>query len=227
VALYTKAQLLTEVRTLLDEPVARRWTDTNLNEMIDWGARTTSGITLCTPETESVAMASGENALSFAITAQFLDIQSCSYFDGSTTVPLIRADIRHYGRGAGTSGEAADTARVPIYWYTFAQKLFLWPLPKGSALNTATANLSGWRVAEDYAHGSTVYDIPDRLQGKLIDFVLACAYTKTGNFSLVSAHMTQFIQSMQFDRSDVHDRLERVESHDMFMLPDRTIIQNQ
>ena len=77
-------------------------------------------------------------------------------------------------------------------------------------------------MAEDYAHGSTVYDVPDRLQGKLIDFVLFYAYAKSGKFSLSRYHMQNFIQNAMNDRRDVHDTINIVDSIDRSLIPDRT-----
>lgn len=224
-AFYTKAQLLAQARSLLNETSALYWTDTELNTAIDWAARTMSGIALCTPASEAVAMTGQADKPYTAITAQFIKVEACRYYDGTSTTSLQRLDIRQFGNGAGASGAAGDTTRVPQFYYVFGNLLYLWPLQKGAALSTSTATLYGYRVAEDYAHGSTVYDVPDRLQGKLIDFVLAYAYAKSGRYDLTKYHMQSFMQAAMMDRRDVHDKLVITDSLDRFLIPDMTVQQ--
>lgn len=224
-ALYTKAQLLAEARSLLNETTALYWTDTELNTAIDWAARTMSGIALCTPASEAVSMSGQADKPYTAINAQFIKVEACRYYNGTSTTSLQRLDIRHFGHGADKSGASGDTTRVPQYYYVFGNLLYLWPLQKGAALSTSTATLYGYRVAEDYAHGSTVYDVPDRLQGKLIDFVLAYAYAKAGKYSLTKYHIQSFMQNAIMDRRDVHDKIVITDSYDKFLIPDRTVQQ--
>lgn len=237
-AFYTKAYLLAETRAILNEPTALFWTDTELNDFIDWGARTISGITLCNPVTEVISPGAGfvADGLWANSTTDFIKIDDVSIVSSTSVVKhLQRTDIRAFGHGAGTWGAAGDTDRQPLRYYihgadststsTTAQPIttiFLWPVPKGIWLTSATLNVYGYRVAQEYVRDTTVYEIPDRLQGYLIDFVLACAYAKSGKYSLTSRHMATFMQNAAFDRRNVYEAKRIVDSKDRFDIPDRT-----
>jgi hypothetical protein len=216
--MYTKALLLAEVRELLNEPVSMLWLDSELNDMIDWAARTMSGITLCTQATEVIETL--EDVYAYPLANQYIKVESVIYSD---TTGLQRLDIRNFGHGA--AGGTA-TNQTPKWYYVFGNTLHLWPTPKGTYVGN-NIDVYGYRVAEDYEHGSTVYDVPDRLQGKLIDFVLATAYVKAGKYSLTRKYMQRFLQSAIIDRKDIHENRVAVDSLDRFLIPDRTVVAGQ
>ena len=232
-ALYTKAQMLTQVRALLNETTALLWTDAELDNYLCWGARTLSGITLCVPASEVVNGAGNSSwvagSLSAPLTTNFIKVASVTttVILAGTPINLQRADIRNFGHGA----PAADaTNQTPQWYYMFGNRIFFWPCPKGTTVTSGTGgNLTvyGFRAAWDYDHeaagaAGTYYDIPDSLQARLIDFVLACAYVKAGKYSLTRAHMQNFMQNAMMDRRDVFESNGIVDSLDRFMIPDRT-----
>lgn len=217
--MHTKALLLAQVRELLAEPVAMFWLDSELNDMIDWAARCMSGITLCTQDTEAITTV--ENVSAYALVNQYIRVEDVIFND---TTGLQRLNIRNFGHGA--AGGTA-TNQNPKWYYIFGNYLYLWPVPKGTAAGAGKIDVYGYRVAEDYEHGSTVYDVPDRLQGQLLDFVMACAYTKAGKYFLTRKYMQKFIQSAIIDRKDIHENRVSVESIDRFLIPDRTVVAGQ
>jgi hypothetical protein len=257
--MYTKAQMLTQVRALLNETTALFWTDTELANYLDMGARTMSGITLCTPVSEFVDADNtswATSTLSAPLTAKFIKIVSVEiYSSGATThngtspVQLQRSDIRTWGHGA--PGLSTGTNISPQWYYIWGggglgtananqQRIFVWPCPKGTYVVATGSNggymkVHGFRSAWNYDHyalyddtpSSGVYDIPDRLQARLIDFVLACAYIKAGKYSLTSFHMRNFMQNAMFDRKDVFESNGIVDSLDRMMIPDRTQVAGQ
>jgi hypothetical protein len=235
-ALYSTAYLLAEVRAILNEPNAMFWTDTELNDFIDWGARTISGITLCCPVTERIAVAAGtliENGLWATSSTDFIKVERVTAVSNTgVTKNLQRLDIRNFGHGAGAwNVGTSGSDRPPKYYYVYGGEstyqpityIFLWPVPLGIyALTTAYIYVYGYRAAASYVYDTTVFEIPDRLQGRLIDFVLACAYAKAGKFSLTRFHMSTFMQNAMMDRRDIHDAKRIVDSKDRFFIPDRT-----
>lgn len=240
-ALYTKAQMLTQARALLNETTALFWTDTELANYLDMGARTLSGIALCTPASEFIdadntSWAAG--VLSGIMATNFIKIVSVeAHTTGSsshngTPVQLARSDIRAFGQGAPAS---ADTNQMPQWYYIFGNRVFVWPCPKGTTVAAVGSNggylrIHGYRTAWNYDRyalttdtpSSAVYDIPDSLQARLIDFVVACAYIKAGKYSLTKYHMQSFMQAAMMDRRDVFESNGIVDSLDRFLIPDRT-----
>ncbi len=225
--LYTVAQLITEVRSILNEPVENFWLDTELEEFIHQAARTASGVTLCTPTSINVTTTTDTMAYTIA-TAQFIRVDSVAFTNTTGgTYGLQRLDIRNFGHGAN-GGAAADTLRIPKWYYVFGDYIYLWPVPKGAVaggggVGTSAVVVYGWTVAQDYDRAATTYDVPDRLQGRLIDFVLAMAYCKAGKHSLTRYHMATFMQNAIMDRKDVHDRTPMPDTLDRYLIPDRTV----
>jgi len=162
------------------------------------------------------------------VTAVTVCVSGNASFDG-TPIQLQRLDIRNFGHGAPA---ATATDQAPQWYYIWGDRIFVWPCPKGTTISAQGSDggyltVYGYRTAWDYDHeavgvaGST-YDVPDRLQACLLDFVLACAYVKTGKYSLTRYHMANFMQNAQMDRRDVFESNQIVDSLDRFMIPDRT-----
>jgi len=227
-ALYTEAQILSSVRSILQEPVALFWTDTQLTDYMNWAARTISGVTLCTPATDTLAAADSARGyvaggLSITMETKFIRIEDVTQQNSAytTLVHLQRLDIRNFGHGAPA---AADTNQEPQWYYAHGQELFLWPCIKGTMQSAGAVTVYEYKAAESYLHDTTAYDIPDRLQAVVLDFVLSCAYAKAGKYSLSRYHMSRFMQKCITDRRDVHDVIHNVvDSMDAMRIPDRSI----
>lgn len=229
-ALYTVATLTTQVRSILTEPAENFWLDSEIEDIIHWATRTMSGITLCTPVSANVTTTTDTMAYTIA-SAQLIRVDSVTFTHTlsatSTTYGLQCLDIRNFGHGA-SDGASTDTNRIPKWYYVFGDYIYLWPVPKGAVatgggVGTSAVVVYGWTVAQDYDQGATTYDVPDRLQGRLIDFVLAMCYAKSGKHSLTRYHMSNFMQNAIMDRKDIHDRIPTVDSLDRFAIPDRTV----
>lgn len=219
--LYTAAALIAEIRTLLAEPTERFWKDSELQLWIDRAARELSAITLCTPVTEAVTTTT--DTFSYALTAQFIKIHSVMFND---TKGLERLDVFTFGHGA-QDGASGDTNRDPAFYYVHGNRLYLWPVPKGTAVGAGLVDVYGWRTAYSYEHntGDTPkqYDIPDFCQPILIDYVLACARAKEGKHSLTRFHMINFMQQANMARKDIFDYSLRRTSSDQHSIPDQTV----
>jgi hypothetical protein len=236
-ALYTKAQLYTEIRDIINDPAPGNYvSNTELNGWIDRAARCLSATTLCYTST---ATSSGVPTLTetvttvastyrYTLTAQFIKIHSVTFEPASTTpFGLQRIDPRMFGHGFA-KGETG-TAVVPKYYFHFGNSLFIWPSPTGAANVGTYIKVYGSVSCEDYVHTDTleVYGVPDRLQETVIDFVLACVYIKMGKFSKAGFHMSNFLAAIEFERRDNYDRKMAAESKDMYEIPTRNVMAKQ
>ena len=219
--MYTAANLITEVRGLLAEPVARFWSDAELQIWIDWAARELSAITLCTPITEEVTTTT--DTFSYALTAQFISIHSVMFND---TKSLQRLDAFSFGHGA-QDGLAADTNREPSWYYVHGNRVYLWPVPKGSAVGASLIDVYGWRTAyafeRDVSRYPKQYDIPDPFQPLLVPFVMACARAKEQKHAIARIHMMEFLSRAGEARIDITDHSLRKTSNDQHAIPDQTV----
>lgn len=212
---YTKAALLTEARTLLNEPVEHKWLDTELNGWIDRGARKLSQITLCVPDKDTITTAA--SVYCYALTIPFIKVQSVMY----NNVGLQRIHSLNFGHPNAPA--ASNTA--PKQYYHFGKHLYLWPSPAVSL----TVYVYGVRSAIAYSDATdnspTKYELPNAVQPYVLDYVLACAYAKNGKHSLAGYHFSQFLNNCNAYRSDITDRKLIIDSRDKMGVPDRTQIQ--
>ena len=219
--MYTAASMITYIRSLLAEPVARFWSDAELQIWLDWGAREISAITLCTPITEPVTTTT--DTFSYALTTQFIKINSVMYNDVKS---LQRLDVFPFGHGA-QDGISGDTNRDPAWYYIHGNRLYLWPVPKGSAVGASLIDVYGWRTAyaleREVGDTPKQYDIPDFISPLIIDFVMACARAKEQKHAIARIHMMNFLAAAGEARIDLTDHSLRVTSNDQHAIPDETV----
>lgn len=215
---YTKAALLTEARAILNEPVEHFWLDTELNGWIDRGARKLSQITLCVPDKDTITTVA--SVYCYTLTIPFIKVQSVMY----NNVGLQRIDSLNFGH----SNAPAKSNTAPKQYYHFGKHLYLWPSPAVGL----TVYVHGWRSAtryvDDYAGtdtSPTKYELPNAVQPYVLDYVLACAYAKSGKHSLAGYHFTMFLNNCNAYRADITDRKAIQDSKDKMGVPDRTQIQ--
>jgi hypothetical protein len=222
-AMYTAATLTTEARTALNEPTAYIWADAEIQKAIDRGARLLSGITRCTPIEEAVTTTT--DTMYYALTAKFISIESVVF---NAVTGMQKLDPIKYGIGVA-GGAAADTNRNPLCWWQFGNYLYLWPLPKGTAVGAGLITVYGYRTAYSYEHdsGPAQYDIPDSLQPILLDYVLTEMWAKDHKHAKSHLHFTRFLDAAGFSRIDIHDRELMIDSKDKTKVPDKTVSANQ
>ena len=212
---YTKAGLLAEARAILNEPVEHFWLDTELNGWIDRGARKLSQITLCVPDKDTITTAASVYCYTLAI--PFIKVQSVMY----NNVGLQRIDSLNFGH----PNAPANSGTAPKQYYHFGKHLYLWPSPAVSL----TVYVHGFRSAIAYSDATdnspTKYELPNAVQPYVLDYVLACAYTKRGNHGFAGYHFSQFLNNCNAYRADVTDRKLIQDSKDKMGVPDRTQIQ--
>jgi hypothetical protein len=242
-AIYTKAQLYTELRDILNDPTPGNYvSNTELNAWIDRAARNISALTLCytTISTSSGVPTTFETITTVASTyrynigltgapyTKFINVHSVTFEPAATTpYGLQRIDVRHFGHGfaKGETGAAV----VPKYYFVFGNSLYIWPSPIGTANVGTYIKVYGNVSCEDYVHTDTleVYGLPDRLQPVVMDFALSCAYQKIGKFQKASMHMSNYLAAIEFERKDNYDRKMSPESKDMYEIPTRNVAAKQ
>lgn len=216
-AIYTKAQMRTRVREILNEPTARVFTDTELNKWIDTGARLASILTLCKENSEDVNTAT-ENKMEYALTKEYIMVESAVFNDEDDTddeIGLQRIDPRMIGHvHDGTAGK-------PIYYFHFENSLFVWPAASTGIVN-GSITVFGYTVVDDY--GTSGGNLPEEIERLVLDFALSCAYTKIGKHQKAGLYMQRFMNNCSIHRRDVNEAINILDTHDMFRIPDRTVV---
>jgi len=224
-ATWTRDALLAEVRTILNEPTALFWNDTDIVADIDFGARTMSNLSLCKTVTDTVTLAEG--TMKYVLAYHFLKIESAVYLKAATTgTGLQRTDFRAMGN------ETSGTAGVPKYYAIFGDadvvasvypqivNFYVWPIPAAGQTGH-TVTVRGYVMADYYASsGSATPESPDYAQYAALYFALSGAYTKAGKHSLAALNMQKFLAEANHYRRDVYDSVGQVDSLDRTKTPD-------
>ena len=210
-ASYTKANILTQVRSILNEPTARFYSDSEINSWTDRGARILSAISLCNDTVQTNVTMVAETPLT-AIN-DFIRVDSVVLHDDTGLQRISPQMAGHVN--VHTSGE-------PVHYFHFEDSVWLCPAPSSAAVAAGFIDIYGCAIVGSYG-ASAAETLPDEIQYMVIDFVLSQAYTKAGKHRLSGIHMQKFMEEAMLARRDVYDASLMVDSNDQFKLPDTTI----
>lgn len=211
-ASYTRANIITQARAILNEPTARFYSDTELQQWTDIGARILSAITLCYEVSEEIQL-TDETAFESLTTDLFMKVESAVY---NNLTGLQRIDPR----ATGHVGDAGSTG-LPAFYWTFDEKIWLDPTPDATA-GAASLDVYGYGLVGSYGKGAAEL-LPDEVQFMVIDFAVSMAYTKAGKHRLAGTYMQKFMQNAMLTRRDIYDNIGNIDSNDKSKIPDTTI----
>lgn len=216
---YSAAEALTQVRALIGEPSAGFWSDEELNNWVIEGSADISTKTLCFEQKNSFTLV--ENQLEYvnfvlaepktAGIAQVLKIYGCIADNESNVYRgLQKIHPRMINR------MPLNTAGAPYYYYHFAGKIGIWPLPDETWAGYTDPILVFCSLVAD-----AITDLPDHYQQFAIIYAAAMARFKERKNVEGMALYTQYINSMNFHRADLYER--GVDAKSDFQMPDRTV----
>ena len=198
----TLAQLTTEVRAILNEAVPAFYSDAQIQQWLQHGARDISMKTRCFETDATIAV--------LASTLTYAEPTGCVYvhavLNAVTGISLAKS-------APGKMGHVTDTASaaVPLYWFHFNEKLWLTPLASG----TSTLTVLYAQTTE------TVTDIPDQFRWMLIDYAVSRGMLRNQKTIESLALANIYNNNIQFVRRDIIDR--GVDTIDDLTIPDTSI----
>lgn len=199
---YTLAQLITEVRAVLNESTAAFYTDAQITQWLQQGARDIAMKTRCVEADSTIAVVA--TTLSYAFPTDAFWIHSI--LNATTGISLIKIDPYKMGHITDTA-----TAAVPIYWFAFNAKIYLTPIASGSV--TLTVLYSKTTEA--------VTDIPNEYRIELINYAASRALIRNQQAIEALALMNIYNNHVQFARRDVLER--GVTAIDEITMPDTKV----
>jgi len=214
----TKANALTEVRRLINEPTSNIFSDTEINEWLDRGARCTSSITLCEPATEVEDLA--VDTIHYSLSTHFIKVTAVMYSSAGTAAApdqgLQRMDIRILGNSVSSE------KGIPKFWYIHGTRLYIYPCPTDAIAGASGAvTVYGYVCVDDYHTDGT--NLPDYLNYYAVKYAVAQAYIKDGKHAKAAQEIREFMQGCMFHRRDKTDQMDNLDTVDMRMIPDITI----
>lgn len=148
-----KATLLIELRRRLNESSPAFWTDPELNDWLDYGAKDVSARLLCLETYAQGATTSGSGI--YALPDNVIKVFRLLYCDGGNWTRLSYIEWRDYDTHYLWSS-ATDTSNPPDFFTLYQQQLLLVPAPAYTALGAGTAIITAGGLAEKFTYGTSL-----------------------------------------------------------------------
>ena len=206
---FSKADILADIRRVLNEPTPNIFSDLELNDLIDQGARSISILGLCQHQTEVETPVANTSA--YPLATPIVKVEGVWYVTATTNTGLQRIDPR-------LIGHADDNTPGTMRWYwIFEQILFVWPPPTSGVASGGTLTVLSYGIIDNYTA-----DLPDVVEHFCIDYVLIWAFAKLGKHNLSRYYMQKYLAEVFEYRRNVYDAIGLSDSKDRFKLPDFT-----
>ncbi len=170
----TQAEVVANVRDLLDEAVAARWTDVQLRKWINEGMRDCARETLAI-KNPSVQVTTIASTSEYALPQTVLSVEHAHYYPGDgRKIPLVGRAYENMDAIWGQNQDlgASEPAVYATYGYNPTIRLKVYPAP---ATSSKTINLMcaviPTELATDGTASATTVPFPDAWIDAIADFV--------------------------------------------------------
>lgn len=162
-AVHTLSDVMTYVKRQFGDESGVQLTDADI---IRWTNQAQMEIVNKNPMIQAVATQPAvANQQTYSIPPDMIQIESVMY-DGNILEPQSFEGIRSYlGADNSVSG-------VPMYWYTWANQIYLWPIPT----DTKTVSVNYSKIPVSVAVSSDFLGVPDRYYDRVCEYVMSKAY---------------------------------------------------
>jgi len=214
------ANLITEVRTLINEENAVLFSDTDITAGLDFAINEMSKSMLFGGTSTSQQLSTGTQYYTY--TSNLPRPEAIIYYGASETAPedtagtaktLIKTHPRQMAQNADRS-----TDGPPVEWWFADEKIWVYPAPSASENNHYLIIL-GWSYDAAYST-----DVPDYLQEYTIWYALSKCFEKKKNYAAAQQYMAIFNSFIMFHRLD-NFYPKPIDSKDMMKIQDRTVTQ--
>jgi hypothetical protein len=210
----TAANAVTAIRTILNEPTAQFWTDAELTDWISEATVRVSAAMLCYEVVDYITLATGQpwygTLGSGGIVSDLVKVETCLYASAYGMQKIRPVMVSHL---PSTAGSTILTTK-PMYWYQFAGKLGVFPVPVASVTGKKV-NVFGYKATDTFTN------IPEHLQPIIIDLATSRALYKDKKFSAGAQFQAQAVALMNYHRRDLYS--QPPESKDSIVMPDRSV----
>lgn len=216
-AINTDALIITEVRTLIGEPTARRMTDTEIKRWLNMGLDTIQTRNLAYETIISVQLVADDDDYTLS-PASVISVAAVIYSATSVSAKLedgakglLRMHPRHYNH---IRGEATGP---PQEYFFFGGELRLWPTPVTAQ---ATHYIKIFCYTRELTFGGNdIANLKDYYHQYVVWYAYAMALKKLGKMEQAYQYMSYFNNFIDFHKQS--DLVKPVDSQDMMNLPDQ------
>lgn len=186
------ADATTAVRYVLNESSASFWSDAEIQSYIKLGVLNLTSFGGALEAIASITLAT--STMEYAVPTDMKVVAAAVYVAGSGVykglVKITPAKI--------ASVRVAAITGPPVYFYHFAGKIGVWPIPTVSE-NTKTIACYGYKTTDD------ITLIPDEFQAAAIDFAIAQALWKDKRGGEAAQAWARYVSVLSALRSGVAD----------------------
>jgi len=162
-AIHTLSDVMTYVKRQFGDESGVQLTDPDI---IRWVNQAQMEIVNKNPMIQAVATQSAvANQQTYSIPPDMIQIESIMY-DGNILEPQSFESIRT------ELGADNNTKGTPLFWYTWANQIYLWPIPT----DTKQISVNYSKVPVSVALTSDPLGVPDRYYDRVCEYVMSKAY---------------------------------------------------
>jgi len=162
-ATHTLSDVFTYVKRQFSDESGVQVTDTDITR---WVNQAQTEIVNKNPMIQAVATQPAvANQQTYSIPPDMIQLESVMY-DGNILEPQSFEGIR------SILGVDNNTKGFPMYWYTWANHIYLWPIPT----DTKNVSVNYSRMPNTVALSSDLLGVPDRYYDRVCEYVMSKAY---------------------------------------------------
>lgn len=194
---YTLTDAVTQVRYLINEDTADFWSDTEIQDWIKQATIKLSTTLLSAESEDTVTLASGQfvySSVDEAWLANLLKVKAAYYTDGSSNVyGMQRIELDMFGHT-----QHFQNSGRPIHYYESNRKLYIWPKPGASEVGRTITLLNSYETDD-------IANLRDEHQPLTFLYAAAKAKQKDRQHQEAALYMSQFLNTINFERQDKYD----------------------
>lgn len=192
---YTLATSLTQVRSLINEASASFWSDTEIENWIKEASIDISTKLLSAESEDTITLVATQwiyNVDDEAWLANLIKAKGCYYSASSSSITgMQRVDIQKIGHLRSNSG-------APTYFFENNRKFYVWPIPAAAQAGKTITVLNSYETDD-------VTKLRDEHQPLTFLYAAAKAKAKDRMFQESALYMSQYLNSINFERQDKYD----------------------
>jgi hypothetical protein len=212
----TAANIITEVRTLINEPTARFISDADITAWLDLATARIGAVTLFDEKTttDTLEADTGSYAYSANVTddvAKIVAVVLCpnGSTNGTGAYALTRTHPRQFGNNK------PYTKGRPTEYALYNESINVWPVPSSTTGSGDTLYIFYIDTPSGYSDGTI---LPPYLQEYTILYCVAKSFEKMGKYAISEQYMSIFEEFLRFHRMDRF--YQPVDSKDMLVIQD-------
>ena len=198
----TVDDLVTEVRSFLNESTAAFWTDAEIERWINNGVRNIAARAHCIEETESIVISSATTE--YALSSSYVAVKRVLYQSGATAYKaLLRGQKEQIGH-------VDKDLEEPEFFYESGEGVVIYPIKDSSTVTSSGNTIYVVYVpAVSTLSGTSAIPTPEQFDRAIVYYATAQALFKKRFFGSAREYMSQYYDEVDRFRADFIETPEK------------------